>query len=280
MLIGLHVSAAGGVENAPERAVEKGCECFQFFSRSPQGGKPKEITPEIAQDFKDKCKQFGQKASYIHAPYYINFASENSRIYHGSIEVIRSELERGSLLGVKALMIHTGSAKDLGKDDGLEKAIVGLAKVLDGYKGSTQLLIEIAAGAGAVIGDTFEEVAKIINDKRLKKYNVGVCFDTAHAFASGYDLRDKKTVTQTFKKFEDTIGRERLVLIHANDSKVELGARKDRHDHIGDGHIGIEGFKAITAYTNKHGIDMIIETPHDGKEIEDVKFLKKFRGEK
>jgi deoxyribonuclease-4 len=280
MLVGLHVSAAGGVENAPERAAEKCCECFQFFSRSPQGGKPKEITLKIAQDFKDGCKQFEQKASYIHAPYYINFASENSRIYYGSIEVIRSELERGSLLGVKALMIHTGSAKDLGKDNGLEKAIVGLSKVLEGYKGSTQLLIEIAAGAGAVIGDTFEEVAKIIDDKRLKKYTIGVCFDTAHAFASGYDLRDKKAVTQTFKKFEDTIGRERLVLIHANDSKVELGARRDRHDHLGDGHIGADGFEAIASYAKKYAIDMIIETPHDGKEIDDVKLLKQFRGGK
>lgn len=280
MNIGSHISAAGDLALAPERAAAEGCECFQFFSRPPQGGPAKPISPELAQRFQDACTAHGQQTSYIHAPYYINLASANPRVYHGSIEVVRQELERGSQLGVKALMIHTGSAKELGEEAGLAKAIEGIAEIMKGYKGTTRFLLEIAAGAGAIIGDRFEEIALLLDHKLTKKYDIGVCFDTAHAFASGYDLRTPAGVADTFKQFEKIIGRERLTVIHANDSKVELGARKDRHDHIGQGHIGEAGFASIVAYAQKHAIDMVTETPKDGTEQADIKLLQKLRDRK
>lgn len=260
------------------RAQKAGCECFQFFSRSPQGGPAKGLTAKVVADFKTSCKKY-KLESYIHSPYYINLASAKNNIYYGSSGVLREELERGSLLGVKYLMAHLGSARDLGEKAGLEKTVAGLEKILTGYKGQTGFLIEMSAGAGAVIGDTFEEIVKIIDAPKLKKFNIGICFDTCHAFASGYDLRTEKAVKETFKKFDGTIGLKRLKLIHANDSQTELGSHKDRHAHIGQGRIGLEGFKAIVKFAKKQKINLILETPDGDDRIEDMKILKKTRND-
>lgn len=160
MLIGAHVSATGGFENAPENAHKAGCEVFQFFSRSPRGGKAPELTSDVIKEFKDSIKKYEQKECYIHAPYYINLASKKNNIYHGSIAVLREELERGTQLGAKYMMTHLGSAKDLGKKEAIKKVIKGITEILDGYSGSCQLLLEMSAGAGNIIGDTFQEIVK------------------------------------------------------------------------------------------------------------------------
>jgi len=277
MKIGAHISSAGSISLAPQRASEIGCECFQFFSRSPQGGKAKEITPELIESFKVNMKKYNQSECYIHAPYYINLASPNNRIYYGSINVIRDELERGTALGVKYVMIHIGSYKEVGEKEGLKMAIEGIAKILNDYKGKTELLVEMSAGAGAIIGDTYEEINSIINSSKLKKYNIGICFDTAHAFASGYDLSSKIAVHETFKKFDKVLGLKKLKLIHANDSKVELNSKRDRHEHIGKGKIGLAGFQAIVDFANKNKINLILETPDGELRVEDIKILKKMR---
>lgn len=280
MKIGAHVSAAGDMTLAPQRAKEIGCECFQFFSRSPQGGKAKEITPELASEFKANMKKYGQSNCYIHSPYYINFASPNNKIYYGSINVIRQELERASMLGVKYLMFHAGSYRELGEKKGMALAKEGISKVLKEYKGSTELLIEMSAGAGSIIGDTYEEIAYLVNSSKLKKYNIGICFDTAHGFASGYDLRSEKTVKKTFSEFNKILGIKRLKLIHANDSKAEFNSKKDRHEHIGKGEIGKKGFQAIVDFAKKKKIDLILETPFGDGRTEDIKILKKMRNKK
>lgn len=274
--IGAHVSAAGDMSLAPERAQEEGCECFQFFSRPPQGGPAKPITTALAEKFRAASHANNQEA-YIHTPYYINLASDKNNIYYGSITAIREELERGSLLGVRYVMAHMGSAKDLGEKAGVKKVIEGLQAILKDYQGTTQLLLENSAGAGMVIGDSFEELAAIVNSAKLKKYDLGICFDTCHAFASGYDLRDEKAVAATFKKFDSVIGKDKLKLIHANDSMTELNSRKDRHDHIGQGKIGRAGFKAIVALAKKRKVNMILETPHDEKLMKDIALLKTMR---
>ena len=277
MHIGAHISAAGDVTLAPERSKKIGGECCQFFSRPPQGGKGKELTEAIGQKFKANMKKYGQAAAYIHAPYYLNFASLNNRIYYGSISVIRAELERGNILGVKALMFHPGSYKESGEKKGLKLVCEGLEKVLNDYQGKTELLIEMSAGAGAIIGDTYEEIDKIINSKELKKYKIGICFDTAHAFASGYDLRAEAAVKKTFSDFDKVLGYKNLKLIHANDSKVELNAKKDRHEHIGQGQIGLVGFQAIVNFAKAKKIDLILETPDLAGRKKDIEILKKLR---
>src|SRR4051812_16834202 len=189
MRIGSHVSIAGGIYNAPANAAKVGCEVFQIFSRSPHGGPIKPITADVIEKFEAEMKKYKLDTFYIHTPYFINLSSEKSNIYYGSISVIRQELDRGSLLGCKTIMKHLGSFGELTDKEGLEKVAKAISKIMEGYDGSTQLLLEISAGAGRIVGDTFEEIAAILDNKLISKYNIGVCFDTCHAFASGYDLR-------------------------------------------------------------------------------------------
>jgi len=284
MLFGSHVSAAGGVEKAPERAQAVGCEVFQFFSRSPQGGSAPKLTSQIIKDFKGNCKKYKQTEIYIHAPYYINLASPKNNVRYASSAVIREELERGSILGSRYVMAHLGSARDVGEEQGLKYVIQGLKRVLDDYIGSTQFLIELSAGAGMVIGDKFEEVTKIIKqveqgNKKLKN-TIGVCFDTCHVFASGYDLQTKDAVSKTLEEFDDIIGLDRLKLIHCNDSRFGLGEHKDRHEHLGKGKIGLAGFKALVQDKRLKNANFVIETPKDaaGDDPKNLAILKKFRG--
>lgn len=294
MFFGAHISAAGGLHNAPENSAKIGGEVFQFFSRPPQGGPAKQLNNEAIEQFKQAMKQCKQKAAYIHAPYYVNFASSNNKTRYGTIAVIREELERGSALGVKALMTHLGSANDLLKGGlspeesqrkGMEMTIEGVQKILDGYKGSCQLLVEISAGAGLVMGDTFDEISAIIAgvEKKLQATSykliprLGVCFDIQHAFASGYDMRTKETQKKVFDEFDKKIGLDRLVVFHCNDSKVEFSAHKDRHEDLGDGHIGLPAFEAIVKNKKLQHTDLILETPTEEKRERDIAVLKKFR---
>lgn len=281
--IGLHVSAAGGAANAPENAKEFDAEVFQFFSRSPRGGSAPKISDEQARLFRQRCEEYGFE-SYIHTPYYTNFASKSKRIYHGSVNVVREELERGNKLGVKYVVTHLGSAKDWVKDKkstetpqaALEQVVKGLKKIYaDTPKLTSRLLLEIAAGAGSIIGDTFEELAYLLD--ALGRKDVHVCLDTCHMFAAGYDLRTKEAVADTMKQFEKQVGISQLKLVHMNDSKVDLNGRADRHEHIGKGKIGIAGFKAILAHKDFQKVNFILETKHDTLIHKDLDFLKKHR---
>lgn len=274
MKIGCHVSISKGIENAPKMAHELGCEVMQIFTRPPQGGPTPELTNETCEQFKIKNLKFQIHEVYIHAPYFINLASANNRIRYGSISAIRKELERGSQLGAKYVMTHLGSAKDMEGKEAIKKTINGLKKIFDGYKGKTKLLIENSAGAGKIIGDDFIEIGKIL--KSLKEYPAmaGLCLDTQHSFASGYDWLNN--FEKNAKLLDKHIGIKNIKLIHANDSATDLGSHKDRHEHIGKGKIGLEGFKKIIQFARKNNIDMICETNYP-EVIEDMKILKKMK---
>ncbi len=275
MKFGAHVSIAGGIQNAPLNAAALGCEVFQMFSRSPQGGPAPKLTPEAIDAFQKNCAEHKLSNWVIHAPYYINFASGEERTRKNTICIIREELERGTLLGARYIMFHPGSAKDVGQEQAMRYCIEGISRVLDGYSGTTQVLIEISAGAGMVMGDQFEEVAEMLAG--VDQPDLGVCFDTAHAFASGYDLRDAAAVKKTFTLFDKTIGLKRLKMSHCNDSKVDLGEKRDRHEHLGKGFIGLGGFKALLAEKKLAHIDWYLETDPAGVK-EDLEKLKKLRG--
>ncbi len=278
MLIGHHVSAAGGVQNAPQNAYDLKCEVFQFFTRSPQGGPAPKLTPDVVAAFKAGNEKFGIPRTYVHTPYFINFASANPRLRKGSIEIVRGELGRSSLLGVTAVMTHLGSAKDMPEAKATKMVADAIKKILKAYTGSTLFLLENSAGSGAVVGDTLEELATFIKAiPATQRKKLGVCLDTCHAFASGYDLRTKPAVDSFLKKFDKLIGLQYLKLIHANDSMTALGEHKDRHEHIGAGKIGLAGFKALCGHPKLKNIDMILETHHDGKHIKDIALLKKLR---
>jgi deoxyribonuclease-4 len=273
MHIGAHVSIAQGIWKAPERAADLGSEVMQIFTRSPQGGKAPELTKEIIDSFKIQNSKFKIQNTYIHTPYYINFASANNRIRYGSVSVVRDELERGSLIGAKFVMTHLGTAKDLGEKEAREKTIEMLGKCLEGYNGTTKLLLENSAGAGAIIGDDLSELAKIIKGVSSPAI-AGICLDTQHSFASGYDWRDFEN---TISRIDTELGLDKIKLFHANDSQTDLNSKKDRHAHIGEGKIGTEAFKNIVHFAQENDIDMILETEHD-KVREDIEILKKMRG--
>ncbi len=284
MKFGVHVSAAGGLVNAPANAKDLDCETFQFFSRSPRGGSPSVITKKIADEFIARCREYNFSSYYIHTPYYINFASSNDRIRKGSVAVVRQELERGDKLGVRATMTHLGSAKDIAAKEVVAKVSAALIQTLKGYQGKNQFLIEIAAGSGQIIGSSFVEVADIIRsvEKKIKTHQLGVCFDTAHAFASGYDLRDQRSVNKTINEFDHIIGLDRLVVVHVNDSLVPFASRKDRHANIGKGKIGRQGFAAILKQPKLKKMDYILETPWRDEAVvrKDLKILKSLRAQK
>lgn len=273
MYIGAHVSIAGGLQNAPKNASALECECFQIFTRSPQGGPAPSISEKIISEFLSNCKKNNIKEWVVHAPYYINLASPLQKIRSNSIEIIRNELERASLIKASYVMFHIGSAKGLTRNQAMKYVVDCMKRILDGYKGDSELLIEISAGAGEIIGDNFEEIAYILDHVGEK---VGVCFDTQHAFGSGYDLRTTQAVKDTFDLFDKIIGIEKLKMSHCNDSKVNLGEHKDRHEHIGEGQIGLEGFKALFVEKTLKHINWYLETEHD-KIKKDIKILKEIR---
>lgn len=272
MLIGCHVSIAGGVFNAPQRASDFGCEVMQIFTRSPQGGKAPVLTNEICESFKIQNSKFKISEVYVHTPFYINYASTDNRIRHSTVAIVRDELERASLLGAKFVMTHLGSLGELSENEATEKVAEMLKRTLDGYEGSAELLLENAAGSGKIMGSTFSQLAqilKLVNHTKL----VGICMDTQHSFASGYDWRDFE---DTLKKIDSEIGLENIKMIHANDSMAELASRKDRHEHIGKGLIGQEAFKNIVKFANEKNIPMICETEYDFV-ADDIALLKSFR---
>ena len=272
MYIGCHVSIAGGIDKAPQRAHDFGCEAMQIFTRSPQGGKAPEFTPELVSAFKLTAKNYKLKAIVVHTPYYINFASANNRIRYGSVSVVRDELERASLIGAQYVMTHLGSAGKLSEKDAIEKTSEMLKKCLDGYDGSAKLLLENSAGAGNIIGDDLKELAEIIKLTGCDAI-AGICLDTQHSFASGYDWRDFEN---TLKKIDNEIGIDKIKLLHVNDSMTDFSSHKDRHDHLGNGKIGLAAFENITTFAKTHNITMIVETEHDLVKG-DIELLKKFR---
>jgi deoxyribonuclease-4 len=299
--IGCHVSASGGVFNAPKNAADLGCETFQIFTRPPMGGKAPELNDLTIERFKDEMQKYGFTDFVVHTPYFINFGSKQPRIYHGSISVVGEELSRANMLGTKYVMTHLGSGKDLGQAAAVKQAKEGLTEVLKKYEdgsdalvptqGSGQVggaktlfLLEIAAGAGGTLGGTFEQLAELMQPLVKFKTFGGICFDTQHAFASGYDLRDSKTVASTFKRFDKVIGLKWLKMSHINDSKIEMGGKKDRHEHIGEGMVGEAGFKALLGYLDKvsrikdkeYSFPLILETEHD-KVKADIEILKSIR---
>ncbi len=273
MLLGAHVSIQGGLHKAPERAGAVGCECFQVFSRSPRGGPAKAITPHIVKAFREACDKAGQRAWYIHTPYYVNLASSDRRIRSASIRIVREELERGNSIGASAVMTHLGSAGRAPKKEALERAIDGVLRTLNGYRDKTEFLVEIAAGSGGIFGDSFEELYEVV---KAAKGRCGVCFDTQHVFASGYDLRTPQAVKRTMDEFQAIIGLEHLKLSHCSDSLTPLGSRKDRHGFIGEGEIGKKGFNAIISEPRLQKTNFILETKLEDVP-RDLQFLKKIR---
>jgi deoxyribonuclease-4 len=277
--VGAHVSIAGGVENAPRNAHLLECECFQIFTRSPRGGKRKEIDE---QKFFKACERYNfevGKDYIIHAPYYINLASQEEKIYKSSIRILKEELKIADQIKSPFVITHLGSSKDLNKTENWpsiqQKVFKGLREIYQDYQGKAILSLEIAAGSGNIIGDNLEEFSYFLNEADKLGIKMGFCFDTCHAFAAGKDLRTPKKVQKTFKEIDEKIGLEKLNCIHFNDSKSDFDSHIDRHEHIGKGKIGNIGMKAVAKKAKQLDINLYLETKHD-KIKKDIKITKGF----
>lgn len=257
MKFGTHTSIAGGYDKAPERAHSVGADTFQMFSRSPRGGKTN-TDPDKEARFKAECDKYSFNTRYVHTPYYINLASLKPKIKHGSIEVLKEEIDFATKVDITHIVTHIGSAKDQDREQALETTVKSLNKVADGSKEPNRLLLEISGGAGDLIGGTFEELKFLLDgEPRLG----GVCLDTCHLFVSGYDLRTKKNVNETIKQFDTIVGLDKLKYIHLNDSKGEHASNLDRHENLGDGNIGNAGLDAFINHPKLQEIDFVLETP-------------------
>lgn len=275
MRFGAHVSIAGGIEKAPERAHEVGCECFQIFTRSPRGGIAPSLGGERVCSFLRLCSQYGFSNYYIHTPYYINLASDDKNIRSSSIGIIEEELRNGDILGATYVMTHIGSTKEERSKKAISRVVEGLKIVLGESNYRSKLLLENSAGQGRTIGDTFGELSEII--QRVGNPDLGICLDTAHLLAAGYDIRTESGLSKVIGEFYSTIGLDKLKLLHGNDSKVDLGEKKDRHAHIGEGYIGLTGFRNIVNNSDLQNLDLIVETPLERIE-DDIRNLNKLRG--
>jgi deoxyribonuclease-4 len=259
------MSIQGGMEKMAKTAIELGCETVQIFSRSPRGGKAKPFDAGDVARMKQLFDEHDIRPLVIHAPYYINLASVDEAKRSYSIEVLAEDLTRAEVLGASFVVTHIGHKhRDEPEDSSqaLCRVIDSINRVLDTYAGPVKLLLENTAGQGRELGSAFEELGKLVHV--FPPDRVGTCFDTSHAFGWGYDLSDPGNIDQIFRAYDQLVGLETLEVIHLNDSKMALGSRRDRHEHIGKGGIGLEGFRAIINYTGfKPDMPGIMETPTD-----------------
>ena len=271
----MHVSIAGTLDRAPDRAKELELQTFQMFTRNPRGWKFKKLDTGEAQEFRDKVESYQFIPVVSHMPYLPNLSSPKKLLYNKSVKSLITELDRCDTLGIPYVVTHLGSHLGKGADVGLEKLVGAINEALSLNKSNVILLLENTAGTKNSMGSSFEDIGRIV-DRIEQKNRVGVCFDTAHAYAAGYDLRSARAVNETMAKFDSILGLELLRVVHLNDSEVGLGSGRDRHEHIGMGYIGEAGFRAILRHEALQQLPFIMETPIDERR-DDIGNIRKVR---
>jgi deoxyribonuclease-4 len=259
-LLGCHVSVAGGIYKAFERAHDLSCTAMQIFTKNQRRWVSRPITAEEIDLYSSATTAYpGIMIVVAHGSYLTNFASGEGDITERSCSSLLDELNRCAELHIPLLIIHPGAHKGIGEKRGVDKVIGSLTRVLEQYRGNTTLCIETTAGQGTGIGYCFEHVGDIIGG--MKEFQMGVCIDTCHIYSAGYDIRTRRAYEETMKLFERIVGLERVRVLHLNDSKGEIGSRIDRHTHIGRGEIGNSPFGFIMRDERFRGMPKIIETP-------------------
>jgi len=271
---GAHVSAAGGVENAPLRAEEIGAKAFALFTKNQRRWKSKPLSEKNIEEFKKNCDELGFSMDHVmpHDSYLINLGHPEQQALQKSRDAFLDEFRRCEQLGIRLLNFHPGShLKKHSPEECLETIAESINRTLDQTDGVTAV-IENTAGQGTNMGYRFDQLAEIIDGVEDKE-RVGVCIDTCHAFAAGYDIRSRKGFDKTLSEFEETVGLQYLKAVHLNDSKRELGSQVDRHESLGDGEIGIDAFRFIAGDERFDGIPLILETPDKERWPEEIEML-------
>jgi len=261
--VGVHVSIAGSLDLAVDRARDAGCDVFQIFSRNPRGWGYKPLADGDAQLFRAKVKTTGT-IPVDHMPYLPNLASPKPEIYEKSVATLTAELDRCSRLGIPYLVTHLGHHLGDGIAGGRMRVIQAVSTALEGADNGVMLLLENTAGEKNSVGSSFEHIRAILDELAFPG-RIGVCFDTCHAFAAGYELRTDEGLQDTLAQFDDQIGLRHLRVVHLNDTKGDRGSGLDRHEHIGMGFIGEDGFRRILHNTTFASLPLVCETPDDDR---------------
>lgn len=283
--LGAHVSSAGGCANAPARAAEIGSSVLQLFTKTPNMWREPELDATACTSFSLARAEHEVVSTISHDSYLINLATPDPALFERSYDSFRRELVRCRDLGVEYVVTHPGNATDGDAERGLAQNAEAIGRALEEVGGETMVLVETTAGAGKVLGATFEELARLIESvPAAVRGRVGICLDTCHVWAAGYDLAND--YDGVMARLGDVVGLERLRAFHLNDSKFGLGTRKDRHEGIGDGHLGLEPFRRIMTDERFTGVMKVLETPkgddpklHAATDRENLRRLRQLRAE-
>lgn len=262
--VGFHVSISGSIDLAVDRALELECTTFQIFTRNPRGWNFKALQDAEATLFREKRKKANFRNVVTHMPYLPNLAASDKSYAKKSRASLKEEMSRCGALGVDYVVAHIGSHMGKGTAVGVRNVIEACNEALDGAANGTVLLIENMAGQKNSVGARFEELRMILDGVRQTD-RIGVCLDTCHVFAAGFDISNKEGVESTMELFDSTVGIGRLKVVHLNDSKGPLGGNLDRHEHVGMGKIGPKGFKAFVRYGHVSDLPFLLEVPQDEK---------------
>jgi deoxyribonuclease-4 len=259
--MGAHMSVAGGLPRAVERAVAHRCEALQIFTKNANQWRGRELPPQEVKEFRRRAAAARIHPIVSHASYLINLASANVPLRRQSMAAMGDELDRAEALGLLGVVLHPGCYTASSEGAGLELVAQSLIRLLrERRRGKTMVLLEHTAGQGTALGSTFEQLASIIA-RTAGHARIGVCLDTCHLLASGYDICSPEGYADTFAQFGRLVGFDRLKAFHLNDSKKPLGSRVDRHEHIGQGCLGAEPFRRIVNDRRFRGLPMLLETP-------------------
>jgi deoxyribonuclease-4 len=277
MILGKHVSIAGGLDKSLKRAADIGCNSIQIFVKNPRGWKMREIETEEVENFKSEREKYRIDPVVVHAAYLINLASPKDDLWEKSISALKSEYHRCDRLGAEYLIFHPGSHTGSGMEKGISRIAEALNEILAEIKSETMILLENTAGAGTGIGEEFKQLKEIIDQVDASE-RLGICVDTCHAFSAKYNLKEKEALEELISDFDRLLGLDNLKVIHLNDSKHDCCTNKDEHAHIGEGKIGSEAFKNLINHPKLKNKVFILETPQfDKQKDDDVSLLKKLR---
>jgi len=266
MKIGAHTSIAGGIDLSIIRAVETGFNCVQLFTSSPRTWTAPKVTSETINKFIENRKQHKIKSVVVHAPYLPNLASPDQDLWEKSLKIIADDLKIADAIEADFYVMHPGSHKGSGIETGISRISTALTEIFSNFSPKNlKFLLETTAGSGFSVGGKFEELDLIIKQVKnnLPEINIGVCLDTAHIFAAGYEFQTIEKSKELIENLVKIFGKNPVDVIHANDSKQPFNSKKDRHDHIGKGEIGIEGFSNLLKIKQFRAVPWILETPKD-----------------
>jgi deoxyribonuclease-4 len=274
--LGVHTSIAGGISKSIERAAALNCNTMQIFSHNPRQWKKSAIPDAEVERFKTLRKQHDINPVFIHVSYLVNLASPSKTLLRKSIDFLSYELATADILGVEYVVLHTGSAAGEDQKSARSRAVEAILKTVESGKYKSCLVLEKTAGERGDITSSITALAEII-DKCSSERIAGICIDTCHAFSSGYDIAESEGANKLVSEIDEYIGLDRLRLIHLNDSKRPLGSGVDRHEHIGAGHIGINGFKTFFSDRRILNVPMVLETPKKSDDDDKANLRKVYR---